>query len=441
MVVIHICTITAISQIEESRMFIIQEPRNEISKNRTSGEEAWLNSLKEKGNSEETSSFTTSKTKEKSMHGSFNKRTETLSQNDKVLFEETEQETSMSTDSITKEFLQLSQPHGLESTSSVDRLTMAQLLNLVHSDHDKPLESNLSSITTANYFIGLFYFYGLTGMKEADYGKAVEYFQKAAENGHGDAQCSLGLILYYGIQKAEIREDRKSAMIWFYRASIDSDHPRGHWLLGKSIYEGMFYDDIAGIANIHYEQQTTTNTSGIVNDAKTRNFAEAAKLFEKAAKHDVSEAIHQLGVMYEYGLIAVHKEETEKYKNAIENYKRAAELGYVESFYHLGLMYAYGRGTTLNYTIAAEYFRQGAMNNHSPSMRYLAIFAMNGYNQLEGIPNSKLALHWFEKCVQTSQQWADVKRLCITELNEMKTVVENIRSYQSRAMENLTLTV
>jgi hypothetical protein len=33
--------------------------------------------------------------------------------------------------------------------------------------------------------------------------------------------------------------------MWFHRVSIiDSDHPRGHWLLERIIYERMFYNVI-----------------------------------------------------------------------------------------------------------------------------------------------------------------------------------------------------
>lgn len=435
--IIRICSSTTES--EESRIKSnIHKPRYERLKNRTSGEEAWLHSLKDQSSNADASSKS-SDHRAKRINRDTERSTRISSEGEAYTYQEKGGDTSI----LTGELLRLSQPHGLDPTASVDRATFAELLNTANSENNDAVAS-MSTLNTAYYFLGLFYLYGLAGMKEADIDKAVEWFQRAAENGHGDAQCSLGLLLYYGID-GSIGKDKKSAMRWFYRASSDSNHPRAHWLLGKTIYEGMFYDDI-GISDFNREDPNYHNSS---NDSlpfdprskQARNFLEAARLFQKAANHELPEAIHQLGIMYEYGLVsnyayngnAVNKE---RFEQAIQHYKRAADLGYVESLYNIALMYAYGRGVPQNYAKAADYFRRGAMNNHSPSMRFLGIFAMNGYDQTDEMPNTKLALYWFEKCVRYSMnsQFNNVMDLCTTELNETKLIVDKIRSYQSEVL-------
>mmetsp|Transcript_18610 Transcript_18610/g.27914 ORF Transcript_18610/g.27914 Transcript_18610/m.27914 type:complete len:105 (+) Transcript_18610:236-550(+) len=97
-------------------------------------------------------------------------------------------------------------------------------------------------------------------------------------------------------------------------------------------------------------------------------------------------------------------------------------------------MFAYGRGVASNFTIAADYFRRAAMNNHAPSLRYLGIFAINGHDQPDGIPNTKLALRWYEKCLQFSL-YSDIKDLCLAELSQIKAILQNIRAHEAMTLK------
>ncbi len=445
---------------------IIHEPREDIFKSITSGEQAWLRSINNNHQidpdyldddvDDDGEDITT--TIHANIHENLNSRKKNYNDNRNIQRnqnnnkeENNESKLLFHDSTIANEFLQLSQPHDLNPTSSVDRVTMAELLNKVNANNDNEEQSLLkstSTINTAYYFLALFNLYGLAGMEEPDIIQAFDWFRKAAENGHGEAQCALGLILYYGID-GKIGMDKKSAMRWFYHASVHSNHPRGHWLLGKAIYEGMFYDDIGIVSNDNESDEefnsqdnigsddkfkVPTNDKNSIGDKKKRNFIEAFKLFKKAGDSDIPEALHQIAIMYEYGLTNSNKgqimDPKERFDHAVKYYREASDLGYVESFYHLGLMYAYGRGVTLNYTKAADYFRQGIMNKHGPSMRYLGIFAMKGYDQAEG-PNLKLAMYWFDQCIMHSKYVSQVKILCESELKELKVMVENIASYQS----------
>jgi TPR repeat protein len=404
------------------------EPRNEISRNITSGEMAWLNSLQEDRLSRNVKPIITNrKGHEESTR--FRRYWSTDSK-------ESDEKTPTTHDSslpfnknpMTHELLELSQPHGLNVTSSIDRITMAQLLNTVHSE-DKNIPN--SSVNVASYFLGLFSIYGL-GMEESDPENAIKYLHKAAENGHGDAQCALGLILYYGIE-GKVRIDKKIAFRWFYRASKDSNHPRGYWLLGKAIYEGMFYDDI-GVSPIYGEEDEEDRKENVGGKVVTqrKRFLEAENLFRKAAEYNVPDAMHQIAVMYEYNLIGKTSDKHENLRKAMKMYINASNMGYVESLYNIGLMYAYGRGIALSHISAAEYFRQAAMKKHSPSMRYLAIFAMNGYDQFDLAPNLDLAIFWFKKCLQHAINIPDVENLCQSELSELKLIDKTVRNHQSK---------
>ena len=332
---------------------------------------------------------------------------------------------------LDKELRALPHLHEVE----INRVTFATVRN----------SAEAGSLDSA-YFTALIYLYGLADVPR-DPLTAFGWFREAAIAGHAEAQCALGLLLYHGVP-GTIGIDRKSAILWFHRAAKDSEHARGYWLIGRALYEGMTYDQVGIKSLVSHDYQTPL-------PYRLPDFDEAAKLFKKAAEGRIPDAIHQIGVMFEYGLIA--DENTEQsignrviqedmiqsvqrfppsYKRAAEYYGRAAKLNFIESTYHLGLMYAFGRGVPKNYPVATDYFRQGASRNHAPSMRYLAIFAFNGHDQKSNESDPILAMFWFGECVRASR--GDIKRQCEVELNEIKLTIETSRIFKERMLRNLT---
>jgi tetratricopeptide (TPR) repeat protein len=64
--------------------------------------------------------------------------------------------------------------------------------------------------------------------KEGNYGKAAEYWAKAAELGDADAHCGLGQLYFYGIG---VEKDMKKALYHLEEAAIGG-HPDARGLLG-----------------------------------------------------------------------------------------------------------------------------------------------------------------------------------------------------------------
>ena len=171
--------------------------------------------------------------------------------------------------------------HQINHTTS---LSSPQLAQLKTSTLLTPSDPN------SNYFLGLAHLYGLSSLPPSAV-SASKFFRISAEAGSADAACALGLLLYFGI--GGVGRDSKAANAWFSIASL-ADHPRGHWLLGRSYYEGR--------ASIQIEIEIEIDVNG--GDQQQQNFDEAGRLFGLAAAAAVPEAIHHLGLMFEYGLIA-----------------------------------------------------------------------------------------------------------------------------------------
>lgn len=82
------------------------------------------------------------------------------------------------------------------------------------------------------YTEGLKYYSGKGA--ERNFGTAAQYFMKAAERGHADAQYSLGLMNYVGQTGGQ---DFSNAAKWFQMAA-ESGHVQAQYNLGFLYYEG-----------------------------------------------------------------------------------------------------------------------------------------------------------------------------------------------------------
>ncbi len=67
--------------------------------------------------------------------------------------------------------------------------------------------------------------------------KAMEWYQKAAEAGDVDAQCSIGDLHISG---AAGIEPSARAMLYWYEQAANQNHPKAQFQLGKILSEGKF---------------------------------------------------------------------------------------------------------------------------------------------------------------------------------------------------------
>ena len=178
-----------------------------------------------------------------------------------------------------------------------------------------------------------------------------------------------------------------------------------------------------------------------------------------AAEGGVVEAMHHLGIMYEYGLIQ-NSDDTSpplsaspgsprQYKQnnaqALKMYREAFSLHHADSGYNLALMIAYGRGAAQDGSLAMEIFRKCALEfNHAPSMRYLGIFSVHGHGMANGVADYKAAVTWFDKCERTEDP--TVSGLCGREKAEIvskinlaeKEIKEKVKLHK---MENIDIDI
>jgi TPR repeat protein len=157
----------------------------------------------------------------------------------------------------------------------------------------KIIELSKNHHPSAQYSLGFMYAKGLGIHKDEI--RAVEWFQKAADQGDIKAQYSLGFMYLKGLG---IHKDEVKALKWYQKAADQGDMRAQHNL-------GAMY----------------TNGQGVAKDQ-----VRGVEWFQKAAIQGDIKAQYYLGVAYSYGR-GVAKDEVK----AREWYQKAADQGDMEA--------------------------------------------------------------------------------------------------------------
>ena len=166
--------------------------------------------------------------------------------------------------------------------------------------------------------------------------KAVEWYQKAAEQGYAESQCDLGVMYEYG---HGVEQNDKKAVEWYQKAA-EQGYARGLCNLGT------MYEDGKGVA---------------------QNYQKALELYQKAAEQEYARGQMKLAEMYYYGHAL-----NQNHKKAAEWYQKAAKNGDAFAQYSLAYMYSMGRGRGVEPSMlkSYEYYRKAAKNGNSTAIEY-----------------------------------------------------------------------
>jgi TPR repeat protein/serine/threonine protein kinase len=219
-------------------------------------------------------------------------------------------------------------------------------------------------IAELGYQIGEAYYRGEG--KARNFGRAAEFFRKAAERGNRDAAYTLGYLLIEGkTGTANLEEGAQ----WYARAS-----DQGHLDARNSL--GLCYKKGVGVA---------------------KDPAKAVRLFRDAAKDGHVAAMVNLAACYEKGEgVAEDIEQAITWyeKAASKNNSRAAEQAQKLAF-ELAEDWYRGRGSRVkNVYKAAEFYRKAADSGHREAQFRLGWILMKGE---AGTANPDEAVKWYAK--------------------------------------------
>jgi len=199
---------------------------------------------------------------------------------------------------------------------------------------------------------------GWKAFKEEKYKKALDFYQKASNQGDVSAQTLLGKFYEKGII---VKQNYKEAVKFYTKAAVQEFRP-AECNLGRMYEEGKgvkqdykealkWYQK----ASKHGYPEAQYRLGGMYEEGKEvkQDYKEALKWYQKASNHGYSEAQFLIGLMYY---------KSQDYKQARELFQKAAKKGSTESQFTLGLMYIFSLGVKLNYQKAQDFFVTSCQN-------------------------------------------------------------------------------
>ena len=271
----------------------------------------------------------------------------------------------------------------------------------------KDIESKMLQTAEKMFEQGEDYFLGRNG-KSKDYAKAVEWYNKSADQGNADAMIRLAECYEegYGVDKSErkgVEYEKKAAALGNAKAQF--------WL-GNTYTNESYGGETRNYAEAvkWYRKSAEQGYAGgqyglgnmyFVGTGVTKDYAEALKWYRKAAEQDYVFAQNQLGYMYNNG-----KGVSKDYAEAVKWYRKSAEQGDTRGQNNLGYMYQYGYGVPQDYAEAVKWYRKAAEQGQAIGQFNLACMYENGYGVTKNLTEAK---KWYEKAAAQGDEDAQKK--------------------------------
>ncbi|MEO6421959.1 MAG: tetratricopeptide repeat protein [Candidatus Nitrotoga sp.] len=167
--------------------------------------------------------------------------------------------------------------------------------------------------------------------------KAAEWYEKAAIQGHAEAQASLGMLYVNG---DGVSKDYVKGVDWLQKASAQGN-------ANAQLNLGWLYRDNKGIP---------------------KNAAKALEWWQNAAERGFAHAQFTLGVIYNKG-----EDVPRNVARALEWWQMAAMQGYPDAQLNLGSMYHFGEGVPKDTAKAAELWQKAAAHGNTDAQYNLAL--------------------------------------------------------------------
>ncbi|RKP19197.1 HCP-like protein [Rozella allomycis CSF55] len=242
--------------------------------------------------------------------------------------------------------------------------------------HDKAfgyyLQGSKQNHPAATYRVGVCYELG-AGTKK-DFGRAVNFYRKAASLGDPLSMHKLGMILLNGWLGQP--KNPKEGVTWLKRTVNMSDNPQA-------------LHDLAAC----YE---TPNCPAVLQDESY-----ALELYKKAAEQGYAPSLYKVGCFYEYGQLGCSVDP----EQSIENYKKAADQHYSDAELALSGWYLTGVEGVLKQsdTDAYVYARKAADQKNAKAEYAVGYFSEKGIGVKPDIEEAK---RWYSRSAAQGYQRA-----------------------------------
>lgn len=208
--------------------------------------------------------------------------------------------------------------------------------------------------------------------------KSFEYFKKAAEKGHREAQYMLG-VLYE--EEMGCGLDLQAAIKW-YRKAAERGNPDAQEKMAeknekgqgvpKDIKEAVKWRKMAAEQG-NIVAQNELGTMYLKGQGVLQSYPEAVRWYRKAAEQGNSAAQFNLGTIYRQGMGTI-KADTEE---ALKWLRKAAEQGDADAQALMGIIYQNGQGVSQDEAEAERWYEKAIEQNDATAMNNLGVIYKN----------------------------------------------------------------
>ena len=180
----------------------------------------------------------------------------------------------------------------------------------------------------------------------------------------------------------------------------------------------------AGIARAQEPSKTSPEMKRCREAYNAKNWKDAAKWCQMAAKQGVAEAQFILGFMYANGQ-GVPKD----YAKAVKWYRKAAEQGDARAQFNLGVMYTFGQGVPKDYAEALKWYRKAAEQGHADAQYNLGVMYAFGQGVMK---SGAAAADWYYKAgiAYLKEKQKDKALRCVERIQGLKSDLHlNVPNY------------
>ena len=237
-----------------------------------------------------------------------------------------------------------------------------------------------------------------------DYGMALTWFRKAADQGNAAGENNVGWFYEKGFG---LTQNYAEALNWYHKAA-DAGSLQAQENLGKMYQNGLGTKQDYHEALVWYRKaadqgsaSAMTNLGWFYNEGwgVQRDYGEALKWYTIAADKGDSYAENDIGVLYEYG-----EGVAQDYSLALAWYYRAANKGLALAETNLAVLYRDGHGVQQDYARAASWFRKAADQGDAKAQFCLGWLFQNGLGVQQDYNE---ALNWYRKAAEQNYAGAE----------------------------------
>jgi len=265
----------------------------------------------------------------------------------------------------------------------------------IHTNKIPKHRRNLDFETALDYSYGF--------ILPLNYEKAIEHYQKAADNGHVTSIYNIGFLISYYSPVKRYKEASQYYLTAAERGNIYGQTViSSRYYLGKgveqSLEKSVYWDKQAALQG-NVDSMNQVAHAYYSGDGVDKSYAEAMTWYQKAVDHDSVSAIYDLALMYETG------EGTDKnFDRALELYTQAAEAGHDKAQNELSDIYFKGERASVDYKKSFKWAKKAAEQGFSDAQNKMGIFYSSGKNVVE-IDMDK-AFEWLKKSAEQSNKKA-----------------------------------